>query len=173
MAGRLIRASDVITRWLGEAADTVMGNTWDTTVSLFAAIRKLYANDLIGSRFTISKTITDKTTITESGLLLTGVSSVGELVLENITIQNDSTVTGGNVGGTLVYSDETIPLNLAIGGAAVIAASGCISANPNVILAVGKKIGIKAVSGDVTGDGSLKVFMTFRRNANGATIAAA
>lgn len=170
-AGRLIRASDVVTRWLGEAADTVMGNSWDTTVSMFAAMRKLYASDLIGSRFTINKTITDKTTIITGGLLLTGVSSVGELILENISIQNDATVTGGNTGGTLVYSDGTIPLNLLIGTAAVIAASGNITANPNYSLPVGKKIGIKAVTGNVTGVGSLIVTMTFRRNANGATIA--
>jgi hypothetical protein len=125
-----------------------------------------------GTEFSITKAITDKTTIATAGLLLTGASSGGELILKRFTLQNDSTVTGGNTGGALIYSDDaTYPLN-AVLTAGVFAASGFLAADIGYPIQVGKKVGIKAVTGDCTGAGALIITMTFVRNANGATIAA-
>jgi len=125
-----------------------------------------------GTEFTISKIIEDKTTIETGGLVLTGVSSGGELILKRVTLQNDATVTGGNTGGALIYSnDADNPLNVSLTNA-VFAASGFLGLDVGYPLQVGKVIGIKAVTGNCTGAGSLIITMTFVRNANAATIAA-
>lgn len=128
---------------------------------------------MVGSEFTITKIITDKTTIVTAGLVLTGVSSGGELILKRFTLQNDSTVSGGNTGGAVIYSnDADNPLNVSL-TAAVFAENGFVGIDIGYPLQTGKTIGIKAVTGNTTGVGSLIVVMTFVRNANGATIAAA
>ncbi len=125
-----------------------------------------------GTEFSITKSIADKTTIIEAGLLLTAASSVGELILKRVTLQNDSTVTGGNTGGALIYTDDaTYPLNVSLTGA-VFGASGFVSVDIGYPLQTGKKVGIKAVSGAVTGAGDLIITMTFVRSVLGATIAA-
>ncbi len=151
-----------------------LGRSYDGTVLANLAIVDALVDaipTLAGTEFTISKTITDKTTIVQTGLLLTGASS-GTLVLKRVSIQNDSTVTGGNTGGVKVYTDDaTAPLNVLLTNA-VLAASGFVALDIGYLLATGKKVGIKAVTGDTTGVGSLKVFMTFVRDSDAATIAA-
>lgn len=130
------------------------------------------ATTMVGSEFTITKIITDKTTIVTAGLVLTGVSSGGELILKRFTLQNDSTVSGGNVGGAVIYSnDADNPLNVSLTNA-VFAENGFVAVDIGYPLQTGKTIGIKAVTANTTGVGSLIVAMTFVRNANGATIAA-
>jgi len=125
-----------------------------------------------GTEFSIKKAIIDKTTIITAGLLLTGVSSGGELILKRVTLQNDGTVTGGNTGGALIYTDDaTYPLNIALTNA-VFAVSGFVGVDIGYPLQTGKKVGIKAVTGACTGVGALVITMTFVRNANAATIAA-
>lgn len=127
----------------------------------------------IGSEFAIKIAITDKTTIVTGGLLLTAASTIGELILKRVTLQNDGTVTGGNTGGLLIYSDDaTYPLNVALGGAAVIAASGFLGLDVGYLIQIGKKVGIKAVTGNCTGAGSLIITLIFTRNVYGASIAA-
>ncbi len=125
-----------------------------------------------GTEFSIKKAIADKTTIVQAGLLLTAASTVGELLLKRVTLQNDGTVTGGNTGGALIYTDDaTYPLNVSLTGA-VFTVSGFVAVEIGYPLQTGKKVGIKAVTGDTTGLGSLVITMVFVRNADGATIAA-
>jgi len=127
---------------------------------------------IAGTEFSIKKAITDKTTIVTGGLLLTAASTTGELILKRVTLQNDSTVTGGNTGGAIIYTDDaTYPLNVSLTNA-VFAASGFVSVDIGYPLQVGKKVGIKAVAGNTTGTGSLVITMTFVRNVSGASIAA-
>ncbi len=142
----------------------------DTAVIGALGVGLTAVSTFIGTEFTIKKAIADKTTIIEAGLLLTAASSVGELILKRVTLQNDSTVTGGNTGGALIYSDDaTYPLEVSLTGA-VFAASGFVGVDINYPIQTGKKVGIKAVSGAVTGAGSLIISMTFVRNFLGATI---
>ena len=144
----------------------------DTAVIGALGVGLTAVSTFVGTEFTIKKTITDKTNIITAGLLLTDASSVGELILKRVTLQNDSTVTGGNTGGALIYSDDaTYPLNVSL-TTGVFGASEFLPLEIGYPLQTGKKVGIKAVVGACTGSGSLIITMTFVRNFLGATIAA-
>ena len=125
-----------------------------------------------GTEFAIKIAITDKTTIVTGGLLLTAASTGGELILKRATLQNDGTATTGNTGGALIYSDDaTYPLNVELTDG-VFAASAFLGVDIGYPIQTGKKVGIKAVTGDCVGAGSLVITLVFVRNADGAAIAA-
>ncbi len=144
----------------------------DTAVIGALGVGLTAVSTFVGTEFTIKKVIADKTNIITAGLLLTDASSVGELILKRVTLQNDSTVTGGNTGGALIYSDDaTYPLNVSL-TTGVFGASEFLPLEIGYPIQTGKKVGIKAVTGACTGSGSLIITMTFVRNFLGATIAA-
>ena len=135
-------------------------------------VRDMLQAMLVGKKLVIKKAISDKTTIVTGGLLLTAASTGGELILERVSLQNDGTATTGNTGGALIYSDDaTYPLNVELTDG-VFAASGFLGVDIGYPVQLGKKVGIKAVTGDCVGAGSLVITMIFSRNHKKADIAA-
>lgn len=148
----------------------------------FSAMLDASSNTGAGTEFTITKIITKTTVIhTGTGLAITGAAS-GNVVLKRIALQNDNTICGGATSGVYVRSnDATTPLTemLVATGATLDATdlgtgtTGFVASDIGYSVATGKILYLQAGTAALSGAGSLAVHMTFVRNADGATIAAA
>jgi len=134
--------------------------------------------DDINQTFWIKKTLVSSAILT-TGVDVTGVSSVGELVVENIIVKTDATglATGTNLE---IASDNTNGLaNIFVTVISGLGANKTVDLNAasvtkiQTVLEVGKKLTAVSTGLDSTGAGTVDIYIQFRRLADKATIAAA
>lgn len=163
---------------------TLRGNvrTLITNVaSLVASLVNVEGALIKGSEFTIKKTITCSGVPTATPTDITGVSSGGELELQQIRVKTDGTGLAGMTNLNFLTNNVKGLLD----PIAAVAASG-LGANKTqqgtsfaatalvpTVLESGKKIQIQATGSDGTGAGTIDIYLVFRRLTAGATIAAA
>ena len=132
----------------------------------------------VGSVFVVQKTLTSSS-ILMTGVDITGPSSGGELLLEDVVLKTDATGLAGGV-------DVTVETNNTTGQAvAMQTARAGLVANKTVdfnaatvtkiktVLETGRKFLMKSTVADCTGTGTVQVTLVLRRLAAGATVAAA
>jgi hypothetical protein len=148
-------------------------------VSLAEVIRQIYDQTGMGSVLVVEKTI-NQAAIVAAGVALTGASSGGALVLEDVIIQEAGAVDStGHAAVVELYSD-----NVAGNGsfatfaqAKLPANGGCDFANATTkrkfVLESTKAVSVKATTEDVTSAGTITFYLIFRRAAAAATVAAA
>lgn len=133
----------------------------------------------VGTVHVIQKTLTSSAVV-QAGIDITGVSSGGALIIEDIMMSTDATglVTGtnftiesDNASGVGVFFAEAIA-SLGANTTENLA-SGSVTSIAGVVLESGKKLTAKVTVADCTGAGTITITVKFRRAAAGATIAAA
>ena len=132
----------------------------------------------IGTVFWVTKTLISST-VTQAGVDITGVSSIGALAVEDIVVKTDAT---GLAAGTNFKIDSDNAKGLASIFAETVANLG-VSKTMDLsqasvtkirsVLETGKKLIAKSTVADCTGAGTIDVNIKFRRLVAGATIAAA
>lgn len=155
-------------------------------VSLVAMLRYIY-NVVFGTTeatgkgtiFWVKKTVTSSAILAASAVDITGVSSGGDLEIEQIVVKSDSTglATGtnfelksNNAKGLLNIFVETVA-NL--GASKTIDLDGASVTKIHTVLESGKKLQVQSTVAACTGTGTIDIHIKFRRLAATATIAAA
>ena len=132
----------------------------------------------LGDEFWVKKTLTSSA-ILQAGVDVTGVSSGGELAIEDVIVKTDGTglaamtnfeLETNNVNG---LADFFVTVASGLGANKTIDLSGASVTKIKTVLESGKKVIAKASAADGTGAGTIDVYIKFRRLAQGATIAAA
>lgn len=127
--------------------------------------------------FIVKKTLTSSA-IVQAGVDVTGLSSVGDLLIENVTIQADATGLAGGTNFTLETNNakgSAVFLSSAVSGLGANALMDLDTASvtsKNVVLESGKKVVAKCTVADCTGAGTIDVYLLCRRLADNATLAA-
>lgn len=144
------------------------------------AVAKIGANTGPGTVFVVTKTVA-QAAIVGAGAALTGASSGGAILIEDVVLQNDGTACA-SVGGMSVVEVYTnnaagsasfvTDAQAKIGANAVVSGATHTTAN-KVVLESTKVVSIKATTEDLTSAGTLTVHLICRRLAAGATVAAA
>jgi len=150
--------------------------TANLTGSLLERMEALQQALGVGGVFWIKKTLTSNE-ITIGGVDITNTSQGGELVIEDIILQTDST---GLAGGTnfLITSDNSkgapTILSHAVSslGANVTLNLSAATVKSPCVLEIGRKLMAKMTVSNGTGSGTIDVRIKFRRLAAGATITA-
>lgn len=164
---------------------TALGTSLDASKSLVDAIGSngttlVYGAGSIlgavGTEFIVKKSLVSSA-ITQAGVDVTGVSSVGELEIMDVVLETDGT---GLAAGTAVqlktdnaYGAEIWAQELVanLGASATVSTPSAV--NKKVVVETGKKVTINSTVADCTGAGVLNVYIRFKRIAAGAIIAAA
>lgn len=132
---------------------------------------------MAGVLFVVKKTLTSSDVV-QAGVDVTGASSVGDLLVEDYTVQADATglATGtlftletNNVKGSAVFHSNA----LAGHGANTLMDKKSATLGKSVVLESGKKVIAKCTVADCTGAGTVDVYLLCRRLADNATLAAA
>lgn len=131
----------------------------------------------IGTVFWIKKTMVSSAILSGAPVDITGVSSGGELAVEDVVVKTDGTgLAGGtnfelksnNARGQLNFFVETVA-NL--GGSATVDSAGASVLGEETVLETGKKFQVQATVGDCTGAGEIDIYIKLRRLSAGATVA--
>jgi hypothetical protein len=150
-----------------------VGFDGNTGVSASAGMLRTMA----GTTFIIKKALTSSDVL-QVGVDVTGVSSVGEILIEDFILQNDGTglaagtnftMNTDNVNGSVVFCSNAVS-GL---GADTIIDKKVATVGKSVVLESGKKVVAKCTVADCTGGGVINVYLLCRRLANNATLAAA
>lgn len=148
-------------------------------VSLAEVVRQIYDQTGIGSEFWVKKTLTSSA-IPQAGVDVTGVSSGGELSIEDVIVKSDATGLAGMTNFELEtdnakgLADFFVTVASGLGGAVkTVDMTGASVTKIRTVLESGKKVVAKASAADGTGAGTVDVYIKFRRLAAAATIAAA
>ena len=170
--------------WIGTLTNTTGTATLGAILGDFAGtdlvtrLGTLLTATGIGTTFVVKKTLTSSA-ILQTGVDVTGASSGGALELLNAVLQTGGVgLAGGmnfqlvnnNANGATLFMAETVT-NL--GSAATIDLTTASVTKQKFMLESGKKITAKATIADCTGVGTIDIYLTFRRNAAAATVAAA
>lgn len=130
-----------------------------------------------GTRFVVKKTLTSSAVV-QAGVDVTAVSTVGDIVIEDFTIQADGTglaagtnftLETNNTKGSAVFCSHAVA---SLGANTLVDMKGA-STGKHVVLESGKKIVAKCTVADCTGAGTIDVYLLCRRLADNATLAAA
>ena len=130
-----------------------------------------------GTRFVVKKTLTSSGVV-QAGIDVTGVSSVGDILIEDYVTQADATglaagtlftLECNNAKGSAVFHSNA----LAGHGANTVMDKKSATTGKSVVLESGKKVVAKCTTADCTGVGTLDVYLLCRRLADNATLAAA
>lgn len=131
----------------------------------------------IGTTFWLKKTVTSSDILEVSSVDITGVSSVGELMIEDVIVKTDVTglATGTNFellctndkGNPYIFR-ETV-LNL--GSYQTVELIDASVTGIKTILEVGKKLQVHSTVAACTGVGTIDIYIKLRRLTAGATIA--
>jgi hypothetical protein len=133
----------------------------------------------VGTVHTVQKTLVSSAVL-QAGVDITGVSSGGALLIEDIVMSTDATglatgtnftIESDNANGVAVFFGETVA-NLGANKTESLA-TGSVTSIAGVVLETGKKLIAKSTVADCTGAGEIDITIKFRRLAAGATIAAA
>ncbi|MFA5695921.1 MAG: hypothetical protein WC917_00445 [Bacilli bacterium] len=132
----------------------------------------------IGTTFWIKKTMTSSNILDSGNTDITGVSSGGELAIEDVIVKTDGTglATGtnfellsNNAKGLANIFVETVA-NL--GATKTVDLTGASVTKIRTILESGAKLQVHSTAADCTGAGTIDIYVKFRRLAAGATVAA-
>lgn len=146
--------------------------------SVLERLEYLQRSQNIGSQFYVKKTLTSSA-ITQAGVDITGVSSGGDLWIDDIVVQTDGTglatgtnfqVTNNNTKGGAVNFAHAVA---SLGASVTVDMAGAGVTKLRGVLESGKKLVAKSTAADCTGGGTIDVYIKFTRLASGATIAAA
>ena len=135
---------------------------------------------MVGSTFWVKKTMISSAVVQTPAADLTGVSTIGELALEDIIIKSDATglATGTNIeiktNNAKGILAAMVTIVSGLGGAvkSVDLINASVS-HQQTILEVGKKLTINSTAADCDGSGTVDIYMKFRRLTREAAIAAA
>ena len=134
--------------------------------------------DDLNEVFTIKKDLISSNVV-QAGVDITGVSSVGELIVENIILKTDGTGLGAGTNLEITSDNDDGVDNIMVetvanlGTNATVDLSGASVSGVQTVLEVGKKLIANTTVADATGAGVLTIYVTFRRLTDKATIAAA
>lgn len=148
------------------------------SVSLAEVIRQIYDQTGIGSEFWIKKTLASSA-IPQASVDVTGVSSGGELSIEDVIVKSDATGLAGMTNFELETNNAKGLADFFVTAASGLGASKTIDhTNASVtkirtVLESGAKVVARASAADGTGAGTVDIYVKFRRLAAAATIAAA
>lgn len=132
----------------------------------------------VGSTFVVKKTLTSSA-ITQAGVDVTAVSTVGDIQIIDVTIQADATGLAAGTSFTLECNNtkgSAVFLSTAVSGLGANTLMDLDSASvvsKTVVLESGKKVVAKCTVADCTGTGTVDVYLVCRRLNNGASLAAA
>jgi hypothetical protein len=175
-------AGDAATNFIG--ADNNNNGAATTNVvsnadgSVLERLEYLQAGNALGDVFYVKKTLTSSAVV-QAGVDITGVSSGGDLWIDDIVLQTDATglASGTNFTvGTNNTKGGAVNLSTAVSGLGANATIELSTASVTKLRGVvesGKKLIAKSTAADCTGGGTIDVYIKFRRMAAGATIAAA
>lgn len=171
--------------------DTVTGSAWFAVIDDGAAGTRYTGGSAsalasasatsatgIGSEFWVKKTLTSSA-ITQAGVDITGVSTTGELAIEDVIVKTDATglaagtnftISSNNVKGLANVFAETVA-NL--GANKTIDLTGASVTKIRTVLETGKKLTAKSTVADCTGAGTIDIYIKLQRLTAAATIAAA
>ena len=154
--------------------------------SLTAIIR--YIHDIVfgtteatgkGTTFWIKKTVTSSAILTASAVDITGVSSGGDLEIEQIIVASAATGLAGGTNFELKSNNAKGLANILVETVANLGANKTVNLDTasitkaRTILESGKKLQVQSTVADCTGAGTIDIHIKFRRMAATATIAAA
>jgi len=131
----------------------------------------------IGTVFWIKKTMVSSTILSGAPVDITGVSSGGELAVEDIILKTDQAtgLAGGtnlniltnNSRGQQLFAAETVA-NL--GPAATVLGENASVLAERTVLETGKKFQVQCTGVDCTGPGEIDIYIKLRRLSAGATV---
>jgi hypothetical protein len=161
-----------------DAAVTTVGTT--KSVTAYAKGLLNLANTGNGTTFVVSKTVT-ASAIVAAGVDLTGVSSGGAILIEDVVIQNAATqMDSAANGATLeIYTDNVAGSGSFVTDAEanllanVVISGATHTTNNKVVLETGKKVTVKATGEDFTSAGNVTFHIVCRRLADSAALSAA
>jgi len=153
-------------------------------VSMYEVLSSVYDYVANGSTFVVSKTLVHSTIVTAASDV-TGASSGGALLIEDVVLCNDSTAmdSGGNTADLdftvtnatyaagavfATVDDDGVAANATLSGS-----NGDFNTFYPVVLESGKKVQVAAGDEVFTSGGTLQINIKFRRMAAAATVAAA
>ena len=130
-----------------------------------------------GTLFVVKKALTSSA-IVQAGVDVTGVSSVGDIQIEDVVITADATGLAGGTNLTLETNNAKGATPFFSNAITALGAQGNISlrsatTRENTVLESTKKIVAKCTVADCTGTGTIDVYLICRRLADNATLAAA
>lgn len=132
-----------------------------------------------GTSFVVKKTLTSSAVV-QAGVDITAVSTVGDILIEDIVFQTNATglaagtnftVESNNTSGVAVFFSETVA-NLGANKTESLG-TGSVTAGDAFVLETGKKLIAKCTVADCTGAGTVDVYIICRRLADNATLTAA
>ena len=154
-----------------EVAANVDGSQFERLEAIQQGLR-------LGDEFWLKKTLTSSDILT-TGVDVTGVSSGGELAIEDVIVKSDGTGLAAMTNFELETNNANGLADFFVTVASGLGANKTIDlANASVtkiktILESGKKVVARASAAHGTGAGTVDVYIKFRRLAQGATVAAA
>lgn len=160
---------------------TAAGDDTDTLLTNLATLAASgpSAPTGVGTLFWLKKTMVSSAILSSAAVDLTGVSSVGELAIEDVILKTDSTglaagtainLLTNNVKGLANFMVQAVS---GLGANKTVDLAGASGTKIKTVLETGKKIQIQATVADCTGAGTIDVYILLRRLTAGATIAAA
>ena len=132
---------------------------------------------MIGTLFVVKKTLTSSAILT-TGVDVTGLSSVGDINIEDVMIQADGTGLAAGTNLTLETNNSKGATPFFSNAITALGAQGNISlksatVRENTVLESGKKIIAICTVASCTGAGTIDIYLLCRRLADNATLAAA
>jgi len=132
----------------------------------------------IGTVFWIKKTMVSSDIVSGAPVDITGVSSAGELAIEDVVVKTDGTGLAGGTNFELKSNNAKGQLNFFVETVANLGASVTVDNSDasvlgeHTVLESGKKLQVQATVGDCTGAGTIDIYVKLRRLAAGAIVAA-
>ena len=153
-------------------------------VSLVAMIRHIYnivfgttESTGIGTYFWLKKTVTSSAILLASAVDITGVSSSGELAIEDVVVKTDATGLAGGTNFELKSNNAKGLANIFVETVANLGANktvdltGASVAKIRSVIETGKKLQVQSTVADCTGAGTIDIYVKLRRLTAAATIA--
>lgn len=132
---------------------------------------------MTGTTFVVKKTLTSSA-VTQAGVDVTAVSTVGDIFIEDVVVTADGTGLAAGTNFTLETNNTKGATAFLSNAITALGANGNLSlqtatVRENTVLETGKKIIAKCTTADCTGSGTIDVYLICRRLADNATLTAA
>jgi hypothetical protein len=130
----------------------------------------------VGMEFWIKKTMTSSDILTASNVDITGVSSGGELAIEDVVVLTDAVGLATGTNFELLSNNVKSLPNIFVetvanlGGNKTVDMTNASITGMRTVLEVGKKLQVHSTALACTGAGTIEIYVKFQRLAAGATI---
>lgn len=130
----------------------------------------------VGMEFWIKKTVTSSAILEASNVDITGVSTGGELAIEDVVVVTDATGLATGTNFELLSNNTKGLANIFVEAVANLGANKTVDLDTasvtgiRTVLEVGKKLQVHSTVAACTGAGTIDVYVKFQRLAAGATI---